>query len=36
MFATIKAKKQCFPIGYLFQEGVDVIAYLIVPESQLS
>jgi hypothetical protein len=36
MFATIKGKKQCFPIGFLFQEGVEIIAYLIVPKSQLS
>ncbi len=30
IFATMKGRKQCCPIGFLFQNGVDVVGYLTV------
>ncbi len=35
MFVALKARKQCPPMGFLFQEGVDVVVYPTAPKSQL-
>jgi len=36
MFATLKGRKRCSPIGFLFREDANVVAYLTIPKSQLS
>ncbi len=35
MFVALKARKQCSPMRFLFQEGVDVVVYPTTLESQL-
>jgi hypothetical protein len=30
MFVAIKGRKQCSPVGFLFQKGADVVAYLTI------
>jgi hypothetical protein len=35
MFAALKGRKWCSPIGFLFWKGDDVVAYQIAPKSQL-
>jgi hypothetical protein len=30
MFVALKGRKRCCPIGFLFQEVVDVVVYLTV------
>jgi high-affinity nickel permease len=32
MFVVLKARKHCFPMGFLFQEGFDVVLYPTAPE----